>query len=44
MTTTGLLDAASVLEDQASGRVPDRARILSGALALARHTLPQRKR
>jgi hypothetical protein len=34
MTTNGLLDAASVLEDQAAGRVPDRARVLSGALAL----------
>jgi len=34
MTISGLLDAASVLDDQASGREADRARILSGALAL----------
>lgn len=34
MSAKGLLDAASVLEDQASGRVPDRVRVLSGALAL----------
>ncbi|MFE0758757.1 hypothetical protein ACFW16_32670 [Inquilinus sp. NPDC058860] len=34
MTINGLLDAASVLDDQASGREADRARILSGALAL----------
>lgn len=34
MTAIGLLDAASVLEDQASGRAPDRTRVLSGALAL----------
>lgn len=33
MSAIGLLDAASVLEDQASGRVPDRVRVLSGALA-----------
>jgi hypothetical protein len=30
----GLLDAALVLDDLAAGRVPDRARILSGVLAL----------
>jgi hypothetical protein len=33
----GLLDAALVLDDLAAGRVPDRARLLCGALAL--HTL-----
>jgi hypothetical protein len=30
----GLLDAALVLDDLAAGRVPDRARLLSGASAL----------
>ena len=34
MIKDGLLNAARVLEDQAAGRVPDRARLLSGALAL----------
>lgn len=34
MTTQGLLDAATVLEDQAAGRRPDPARVISGALAL----------
>lgn len=34
MIKDGLLDAACVLEDQAAGRRPDRARLLSGALAL----------
>lgn len=34
MSTTGLWDAAAVLEDQAAGRTPDRARVLAGALAL----------
>jgi|HubBroStandDraft_6_1064221.scaffolds.fasta_scaffold1760643_1 chloramphenicol 3-O-phosphotransferase len=30
----GLMDAASVLDDLAAGRAPDRARLLAGALAL----------
>ena len=34
MIKDGLLNAARVLADQAAGRVPDRARLLSGALAL----------
>ena len=34
MTVSGLLDAVSVLEAQAAGCVPDRVRVLSGALAL----------
>jgi hypothetical protein len=32
--TTGLIDAAYALEEQAAGRTPDRARLLAGALAL----------
>jgi len=32
--TNGLLDAASVLEARAAGRLPDRAQLLAGALAL----------
>ena len=34
MNTTGLVDAASVLDDIATGRTPDRVRLLAGALAL----------
>src|ERR1700730_12572142 len=34
MNTTGLVDAASALDDIATGRAPDRARLLAGALAL----------
>jgi hypothetical protein len=34
MTENGLLNAVSILDDLAAGRTPDRARLLSAALAL----------